>query len=208
MGKFAGGAGGPGGGGGLQVPQGKFCKPCGSSTHWESQCWGVCQFCSRRGHKSEWCHAALGKELIPIPPGDQEQAKAAGEKKKAKKVDLPGGEAGGATGGATSSDSESESPTRNDLPDPGAARANRVNFVTANKAVRSDLNKKLSVMTLEEVQEVFRAMRAVKNDSPMTNTKVYKKIKERNGVTATCCWDTSCTFPISSLAVIKQISFL
>ena len=145
MGKFAGGAGGPGGGGGLQVPQGKFCKPCGSSTHWESQCWGVCQFCSRRGHKSEWCHAAPGKELIPIPPGDQEQAKAAGEKKKkkAKKVDLPSGAAGEATGNATSeSDSESESPTRNDLPDTGAARANRVNVVTANKVtVRSDLNK-------------------------------------------------------------------
>ena len=102
-------------------------------------------------------------------------------------------------------DSESESPTRNDLADPGAARANRVNFATANKVVRSDLNKKLSAMTPAEVQEVFRAMRAVKDDSPMTDTKVYKKIKERNGVTATCCWDTGCTFLISSLAVIKQL---
>ena len=134
----------------------------------------------------------LGKELIPIPLGDQEQAKAAGEKKKkkAKKVDLPGGDAGGATGGATSSDSESESPTRYYLPDPGEARANRVNFATANKAFRSDLNKKLSAMTPEEIQEVFRAMRAVKDDSPMTDTKVYKKIKEKNGVIATTCWDT------------------
>ena len=39
----------------------------------------------------------------------------------------------------------------------------------------------------------------------MTDTKVYKKINEKNGVTATCCWDTGCTFPISSLAVIKQL---
>ena len=120
-------------------------------------------------------------------------------------MELPDGDAGGATGGVTSSDSESESPTRNDLPDPGAARANRVNFATANKAVRSDLNKKLSAMTPEEVQEVFRAMRAVKDDSPMTDTKVYKKIKEKNGVIATTCWGTGCTFPICSLAVIKQL---
>ena len=45
MGKYAGGAGGPGGtggGGGAQVPQGRFCKPCGSTSHWESQCSGVC----------------------------------------------------------------------------------------------------------------------------------------------------------------------
>ena len=59
MGKYAGGtpgggsgpggAGGPGGVGG-QVIQGRFCKPCGSSSHWESQCFGVCPHCSKRGH--------------------------------------------------------------------------------------------------------------------------------------------------------------
>ena len=48
-------------------------------------------------------------------------------------------------------------------------------------------------------------MRAVKDDSPMTVTTVYKKAKEKNGVSATTCWDTGCTFPISSLAVIKQL---
>ena len=87
-----------------------------------------------------------------------------------------------------------------DLPYPGTARANR-----GNMAIRSDFNEKLSGMTLEEVREVFRAMRAVKDDSPMTVTTVYKKAKERIGVSATTCWDTGCTFPISSLAVIKQL---
>ena len=48
-------------------------------------------------------------------------------------------------------------------------------------------------------------MRADKNDSPMTVTTVYKKAKEKNGVIATTCWDTGCTFPISSLVVIKQL---
>ena len=46
MGKYAGGAGEPGGAGGSKVPQGKFFKPCGSNTHWESQCFGVCPHCS------------------------------------------------------------------------------------------------------------------------------------------------------------------
>ena len=74
-------------------------------------------------------------------------------------MDLPssGGAAGGAGASVTSeSESESESPTRGDLPNIEAARANRVNLTSANKAmVRSDLNKKLSTMTTEEVQEVF-----------------------------------------------------
>ena len=115
---------------------------------------------------------------------------------------MPGQDAGGVTE-ATSSDSESESPTRADVPDPAMAnRANRVSFAIANMAVRSDLNKKLSSMSPEDVKEVFRAMRAVKDDSPMTTTTVYKEAKKSKGVTATTCWDTGCTFPIASLAVL------
>ena len=60
-------------------------------------------------------------------------------------------------------------------------------------------------MTTEEVQEVFRGLRAMKEDSPMTDTVVWKKIKNDNDVVATTCWDTGCTFPVSSLAVIKQL---
>ena len=95
---------------------------------------------------------------------------------------MPGGDTGGVTGGVTSSESESESPRRGDIPDPAMAnRANRVSFAIVNMAVRSDPNKKLSTMNPEEVKEVFRAMRAVKDDSMMTITTVYKKAKERKG---------------------------
>ena len=117
---------------------------------------------------------------------------------------LPEQDAGGGTE-ATSSDSESESPTRADALDPALAnRANRISF-TANMTVRSDLNKKLSNMNSEEVKEVFRALRAAKDDSPMTTTNVFKEVKGRRGVSVTTCWDTGCTFPIASLAVIKQL---
>ena len=60
-------------------------------------------------------------------------------------------------------------------------------------------------MTTEELQEVFRALRVLKEDYLMTDTVVYKKIKNDNGVVATTCWDMGCIFLISSLAVIKQL---
>ena len=33
----------------------KFCKPCNSKTHTESECWGPCSFCGRRNHQKEHC---------------------------------------------------------------------------------------------------------------------------------------------------------
>ena len=115
---------------------------------------------------------------------------------------MPEQDAGGGTE-VTSSDSESESPTRADALDPALAnRENRISF-TANMAVRSDLNKKLSNMSPKEVREIFLALRAAKDDSPMTTTNVFKEVKGRKGVSVTTCWDMGCTFPIASLADIK-----
>ena len=76
--KFAGGVtdGNPGG----STTGQKFCKPCNSTTHWESQCYGVCRFCGKRGHKEEWC-----RNKDQTPPTDPEQAKAGKELKKKKK---------------------------------------------------------------------------------------------------------------------------
>ena len=33
----------------------KFCKPCNSMTHTESECWAPCSFWGRRNHKKEFC---------------------------------------------------------------------------------------------------------------------------------------------------------
>ena len=48
-------------------------------------------------------------------------------------------------------------------------------------------------------------MRAAKDDSPMTTTTVYKDVRGKRGTMVTTCWDTGCTFPIASMAVIKQL---
>ena len=33
----------------------RYCKPCDSKTHDESQCWGECLHCGQRGHQSSHC---------------------------------------------------------------------------------------------------------------------------------------------------------
>ena len=33
----------------------KFCKPCNSKTHTESECWGPCSFCIRKNHQKKFC---------------------------------------------------------------------------------------------------------------------------------------------------------
>ena len=33
----------------------KFCKPCYSKTHNESECWGPCEICGQRNHQSKYC---------------------------------------------------------------------------------------------------------------------------------------------------------
>ena len=91
--------------------------------------------------------------------------------------------------------------------DPENARVNRVNLgATANKATcRSDLNKKLSSMTEEEILEIFQAFRAMQEDSPMTETRVYRKNAGGPAVFSSTCWDRGCTYPVASLSVIKEL---
>ena len=132
--------------GGQNPPQGKYCKPCNSTTHWESQCYGICRFCGKRGHREDWC-----RNKDQTPPTDPEQAKSAKEekkkkkrrnkKKKAKKVEVP---EVGEQAQESESDSEAESPHRAEVEDPNNARANRV--FSANKAVKTNINLELSDM--------------------------------------------------------------
>merc|ERR1711867_1592 len=138
--------------GGQPPPQGRYSKPCGTTSHWESQCYGICPHCGKRGHQGDWC-----RNKDQTPPTDPEQAKSAKEekkkkkkrnkKKKAKKVEVP---EVGAQAEVSESDSESESPMRDDVEDPYTARANRV--FSANKAVRTNFNLELSNMDPETVK--------------------------------------------------------
>ena len=141
---------------------------------------GPCLKCRKRGHQAEWCR----NDPVSLP--DLEQAKAAGEKLKKKKK--------------KKGKMKRYSPTRGKPPGPENARANRVNLgasASANNAIcRSDLNKKLSSMTEEEIREVFQALRAMKEDSTMTETRLYRKNAGGPAVFSSTCWDTGCTITI------------
>ena len=200
LGKFAGSGGTPGQ---------RYCKPCDSTTHWESQCYGVCRFCGKRGHREEWCR---NKDQTPATPATEpEQANAVTEikkkkkkkkknKKKANKVEGP---EVGEQPQVSESESESESPNRGDVEDPNNARANRV--FSANKAMKTKFNSELSGMDPEIVKEMLRAMRAAKDSSPMTITNMYRDVKGKTGIQVNTCWDSGCTFPIASLEVVNQL---
>ena len=161
---------------------GRFCKPCNSSTHWESSCWGTCLTCSKQGHKTRWCHHAAKEGVPPVTP---ESAKARIEKKKKKKtkkatkaIDPPGAESPASSG--SNSASEVDSPTRTVVLCPSSSQnpwSSRVNLGSTNKAVyKGDLNTKLSNISKEEVVEAFQALRAIRDDSPMTNTRLFEEL--------------------------------
>ena len=200
LGKFAGSGGTPGQ---------RYCKPCDSTTHWESQCYGVCRFCGKRGHREEWCR---NKDQTPATPATEpEQANAVTEIKKKKKKKKKNKKKANKVEGpevseqpqVSESESESESPNRGDVEDPNNARANRV--FSANKAMKTKFNSELSGMDPEIVKEMLRAMRAAKDSSPMTITNMYRDVKGKTGIQVNTCWDSGCTFPIASLEVVNQL---
>merc|ERR1712030_3012 len=54
----------------------RWCGDCRSKTHTPEMCWGVCPYCSKRGHKKEGCHRK---------PEDAEAVKLAKRQEKRKK---------------------------------------------------------------------------------------------------------------------------
>ena len=60
-------------------------------------------------------------------------------------------------------------------------------------------------MTKQETKETFRALRALKKDSPMTKTMVFKRFKGDKRVVSSTCWDIGCTLPVCILQVIKKL---
>ena len=42
----------------------KYCKPCNSKTHSESDCWGSCSFCGLRNHQKEYYIGGLASVKV------------------------------------------------------------------------------------------------------------------------------------------------
>ena len=60
-------------------------------------------------------------------------------------------------------------------------------------------------MTEEEILKVFQAFRVMQEDSMMTETRVYRKNAGSPAGFSSTFWGTRCTYPVASLAVIKEL---
>ena len=59
----------------------RYCKPCDSRTHDESDCWGECQVCHQRGHQTKFCRKR-GTQTDNIQSERADKATAKGKKKR------------------------------------------------------------------------------------------------------------------------------
>ena len=63
----------------------RYCKPCDSKTHDESQCWGVCPHCGQRGHQGNFCRFKKNNDQNQSAPQAGRADKVAPKNKKKKK---------------------------------------------------------------------------------------------------------------------------
>ena len=65
----------------------KYCKPCDSKTHNESECWGECQNCHQRGHQTKYCRNRRNQpQQTNIQPERADKAAVKGKKKRNRKA--------------------------------------------------------------------------------------------------------------------------
>ena len=60
----------------------KYCKPCDSRTHNESECWGECKNCGQRNHQSKHCRYKMVQQQQQANPQRERADKVATKEKK------------------------------------------------------------------------------------------------------------------------------
>ena len=204
----------------------RFCVDCKSKSHSTQECWGLCDTCGRRGHKSQNCRqnpnrSGDGGQGPPAPPraqSAQEKKKKKKKKKKAKTAaDKPQDGQTGQSETENNEESESElseeeSPTKPLV----NSRAQRVNLPPEGGAKRAlfkpDLNTQLSNMTEDEAEiwgeGVFKALRAKAaktEDNPVVMATAWSKLNSGISTRTDAVMDSGCTHPVVSLSVVKAL---
>ena len=111
----------------------KYCKPCDSKTHNESECWGECENCGQRNHQTKYCRykRAQSQHQANIKPERADEAAVKGKKKRNRRASKK------ATVTTTDSRRESEeekeysdddSPRKDPSDDGYTARSTRLNL--------------------------------------------------------------------------------
>lgn len=211
--KYVGGGAGAGTGAGNGAGAGgagRYCTACASSTHTDAQCWGICDFCGGRGHKSELCrkkpkNVDEAAKLARAKAKAEKDKKAKAEKKKkeearkkaeedkkkleeAKRVQ---------TLSTTSGSSGSEdSPIRSD----NQLRSDRVGFNQAKRAMHQQLEE-MDLDGIKMLEQQYLNAKAVGGavGGATLEGKLSKHLQDRQHTTELCIADTGCSMTIMCL---------
>ena len=184
----------------------RFCKPCNSRTHDESDCWGECQVCHQRGHQTKYCRKR-GNQTDNIQPERADKVAPKGKKKRNRRT----GKRATVNSNTNSrrESEEEESYSEEDSPikrseQPEQARMARLNLGQS----RRDLNDELSNLNEAEKKRItgsFRALRASRTDTSVLQTTAHSKIVGGRECSMDSIMDSGCSFPITSTAVAEGI---
>ena len=189
----------------------RYCKPCDSKTHDESQCWGECPYCGQGGHQSNFCRFKKNKEQSKTVPqtGRADKAAPKGKKKKrraGKRVAV--NDNGSRRESEEEEDiSEEESPRKPDNRTE-TARSARLNFVQPSYR---NLNDQLSNLNEEERKNltikgnIRRVNIARQDDDAVISSTAYSKMVGGKCTHTDCVMDSRCNFPLTSTAVVEAI---
>ena len=175
----------------------KYCKPCNSRTHNESECWGKCKNCGQRNHQSKHCRYKKVQQQQQANPQPVRADKAAtkGKKKRNRRA--------GKRATVNNSDSrreskeeeeasEEESPRKADPPEVGyRTRSARLNY---GQTTYRDLNEQLSNLKEEEKKELsgrfkaYSARIARNEDTSVVQSTVHSKITGGKALTLKVLW--------------------
>ena len=204
---------------GKSATQQRYCEDCRSSTHDKSSCWGLCDHCNRRGHRSEDCRlkttllAKKAEEDKSLKDQKEAAKKVAKKEKKKKKKAAKMAEAAAAavlrSPSVDSSSSESESPRGTPSSLARLARYERIGLNSAKRALfklsdeLGDLSESDGEVMANEIEKCLSAKSA--GNSADFVADIFPSRTSKNFSTETVIADTGCSKTICGEMIAKEL---
>merc|ERR1711888_2683 len=191
----------------------RWCGDCRSKTHTPETCWGICPYCSKRGHKKEDCHNKPSEDAEAAKlTRKQEKRKKERERKKEKVKQLKEAAKAAQTSdlnltptNSMSSSSEMDSPR---MLDQRSARiypqgiAKRCTFSLEEERMmklNAEMEKNL------DMSAVLNAKSAKGKLSPILQGQIYKKRCDTFYKTENMLADTGCSYNICGEQICRDL---
>lgn len=191
----------------------RYCKECDSVTHNSEDCWGPCEHCNRRGHKTADCRNKKyeGKKAEE----ERKKAKRAKnkkqneKKKEEKKQKAEEAKKAAATANTSEVLSEAESSTSED-DSPKKGMRVRQERVEMSGAARRALMFEEELRDLNEMEatilgeSISKALVAKSNPSPLLKAEVFANRSMVRGRMEDLIMDTGCTKSVVGAALCRE----